>query len=237
MLLTSSSYAVIHPHHAITAPLVPRRPTLLQIDFVPPLNCDKPVPIPSCPPDPYLTLPLATHHIIPHSNPNASPYTAPPPTLFRPTPTHQIAGITITRTRNRERCVTEARLHSGADYVLRADADWQLVVTDKDFKKKLREKPTAYDVQMSGGLDYWLSLLLHNTIHVQYKGVTHEYSTWKDKVKRMRMRGITYKHFTDGSNRSDKFQRDIRLLLADWKRDPTNPRTAFYLGQSYKVRG
>lgn len=131
--------------------------------------------------------------------------------------------------------MTEARKRSGADYVMRADADWELVVHDKSFKTQLQVHKTVFDVQMSGGLDYWLPLLVHSDIHVHYEGVTHEFSTWKDKVKRRRMTGITYRHYTDGSNRSDKFQRDIRLLLADWERDPTNARTAFYLGQSYKV--
>ena len=44
-------------------------------------------------------------------------------------------------------------------------------------------------------------------------------------------------HFADGGSRSDKFERDVRLLTADLERDPGNTRTVFYLAQTRRDLG
>ncbi len=41
----------------------------------------------------------------------------------------------------------------------------------------------------------------------------------------------------NGANRQEKIERDTRLLEEDLERDPENPRTFFYLGQTHKFAG
>ena len=48
---------------------------------------------------------------------------------------------------------------------------------------------------------------------------------------------VWYKDHASGSNRVDKFERDIRLLTEALKEEPDNVRYWFYLAQSYRDAG
>ena len=69
----------------------------------------------------------------------------------------------------------------------------------------------------------------------RYKGVTHEYVDVSGDVGELR--GVWYKDHASGSNRVDKFERDIRLLTKALEAEPDNHRYWFYLAQSYKDAG
>ena len=66
-----------------------------------------------------------------------------------------------------------------------------------------------------------------------YIGVTHEYIHATDQHTTEPFSLLKLTHFADGGSRSDKLTRDIKLLEATLDDDPQNPRTIFYLAQSY----
>ena len=65
--------------------------------------------------------------------------------------------------------------------------------------------------------------------------MTHEYLDVPGGVQDLT--GVWYKDHASGSNRVDKFERDIRLLSKALKKEPDNQRYWFYLAQSYRDAG
>lgn len=119
------------------------------------------------------------------------------------------------------------------DYFLLCDADMELVV----------ENPAAFDnltgraylmTQKAGGLAYHNVRLLKADDTAWYVGPTHEYI---DATYSGLLEGAHFVDHADGSNRSDKYTRDVRLLVDDLLRDPKNGRSWFYLAQSYRELG
>ncbi|CDX40907.1 hypothetical protein MPLDJ20_310003 [Mesorhizobium plurifarium] len=121
------------------------------------------------------------------------------------------------------------------DYLLFDDADMELVVEDHRFREQL-DAPGYRVLQKSEtGLAYWNTRLVRRTSGARYHGVTHEYIDVPDGVHELRC--IWYKDHATGSNRVDKFERDIKLLLGALDKDPENHRYWFYLAQSYRDAG
>lgn len=121
------------------------------------------------------------------------------------------------------------------DYLLFDDADMQLVVEDQSFRERL-EAPGYRLLQRSdSGLAYWNTRLVKRSAGARYHGVTHEYIDVPGDVQELQ--GVWYKDHATGSNRVDKFERDIRLLLEALEKDPENHRYWFYLAQSYRDAG
>jgi tetratricopeptide (TPR) repeat protein len=119
------------------------------------------------------------------------------------------------------------------DYLLLADADMELIVEDRDFRAKL-EAP-GYDLLQRFSISYWNPRIVRRDAGARYHGVTHEYLAVPGGSKQLR--GVWYKDHASGSNRVDKFERDIRLLTEALKAEPKNDRYWFYLAQSYKDAG
>jgi glycosyltransferase involved in cell wall biosynthesis len=119
--------------------------------------------------------------------------------------------------------------------------DWQyLILVDADME--LVAKPgwcngltgLSYDLlQKAGSVAYWNRRLVSRQAAGWYIGVTHEFLDVESAGK------IESAHFVDhydGSNRSDKYKRDIELLekaLETETRPGLVQRFNFYLGQSY----
>ena len=119
------------------------------------------------------------------------------------------------------------------DYILLLDADMVLEVEDKHFKDNLTD--VAYDViQKAGGLSYFNRRLIRRDQTGEYVGVTHEYLNVPGGSL---LHGIYFIDHADGTNRKDKFKRDIKLLRAALKKEPTNERYMYYLAQSHRDAG
>lgn len=119
------------------------------------------------------------------------------------------------------------------DYLLLCDADMELKVTNPAAFDTL--SGTGYDIlQHAGGVIYANRRLVRRDQIGRYVGATHEYL---DVATAGTVDGAFFIDHADGSNRKDKFTRDIALLLADLKRDPNNGRSWYYLGQSYRDAG
>lgn len=123
----------------------------------------------------------------------------------------------------------------GYDYLLFDDADMELIVEDHRFREQLDAPGYRLLQKSDSGLAYWNTRLVRRTSGARYHGVTHEYIDVPDGVHELR--GIWYKDHATGSNRVDKFERDIKLLLGALDKDPENHRYWFYLAQSYRDAG
>lgn len=124
----------------------------------------------------------------------------------------------------------------GADALLLMDADMELRVTDAvTFLGSTT--PTSMDMyQKAGSLEYINRRIVAANTTGHYRGVTHEYLDID--ASGLIPSGVAYFiDHADGSNRPEKFKRDIRLLLADLKTDPDNVRSFYYLAQSYRDAG
>lgn len=119
------------------------------------------------------------------------------------------------------------------DYLLLTDADMEMVVTEPAFRDNLTAP--AYNVLQKNQISYWNDRLVRRGSGARYRGVTHEYL--HVPRGRERLTGISFIDHAEGSNRTDKYARDIRLLTEDLARDPDNVRSWFYLAQSYRDSG
>jgi len=140
---------------------------------------------------------------------------------------------------NRTNALIKAR--GKADYILLIDADMTIVIADEKFKEKL-EKDMYSIVQQSAGIEYANVRIIKGDLDSKYVGVTHEYiDCGKTEYTHEKLVTMYMPDYTDGSNRVDKFKRDIQLLT-DGLRDKNLPmnlrqRYSFYLAQSYRDLG
>jgi len=121
------------------------------------------------------------------------------------------------------------------DYLLFDDADMELVVEDRGFRTELDGPGYRLLQRSSSGLAYWNTRLVRRDAGARYYGVTHEYLDVPGGV--LELHGAWYRDHASGSNRVDKFERDIRLLLEALEKEPDNHRYWFYLAQSYRDAG
>ena len=149
---------------------------------------------------------------------------------------HEFAFVDFAQARNEalERA-RSSKLHF--DYLLFDDADMELVVEDRDFASKL--DAAAYSVLQRAGIAYWNVRLVARKTPSLYKGVTHEFLD----VRQGETRNLQGVHFVDhatGSNRPEKFDRDVRLLTAAIAAE-TDPgmvaRYTFYLANTHRDGG
>lgn len=119
------------------------------------------------------------------------------------------------------------------DYIVLCDADMELTERAPDWRQHL-DGPVYMVMQRSvnGGLEYPNIRLVHRSHPARYVGATHEYLD-VGGADRPTLEGLLYLDHAAGANRVEKFERDIRLLTTELERDPDNPRSVFYLANSY----
>lgn len=122
-----------------------------------------------------------------------------------------------------------------ADYLLMLDADHELKIKSTFMILSAQQ----YLIEFEGNLSYRLPQLINGDIAWKYVGPTHEYLSREDDqtAGRMNLDNISIIDHSDGSNRGEKFKRDIELLTEALKTDPENPRYVYYLAQSYRDSG
>jgi len=87
--------------------------------------------------------------------------------------------------------------------------------------------------QVNGDMVYSNVRLLRCSEPWICKGGTHEAWTCPDGKRVALYDSPVLKDYNDGGCKSDKYSRDIRLLLEDIMANPTDCRSYFYLGQTY----
>lgn len=125
-----------------------------------------------------------------------------------------------------------------SDYLLFMDAD--MILEIKQFDKQILGKADSYHLLQGNDSFYYQNVrIVKNNGLYSYAGVTHEYintppnSTLASIPKHV----LFIRDIGDGGAKSDKFERDIRLLTEGIKDEPTNVRYYFYLANSYFDHG
>jgi hypothetical protein len=120
-----------------------------------------------------------------------------------------------------------------SDYILLLDAD--MVLNIYNFDKQKLNSMAYFILQGCNDFCYQNIRLIKNVENIEYKGVTHEYITCPniDPIQHFNKNELFITDIGDGGCKLDKFERDIRLLTEDFKNNPKNSRTAFYLANSY----
>jgi glycosyltransferase involved in cell wall biosynthesis len=97
-------------------------------------------------------------------------------------------------------------------------------------------KEIGYSVSQRGGtLEYMNCRLVRMDYAWKCKGVTHEY--WDGPTTPLGKEICSIDDRGDGGCKSDKFERDARLLEQGLKDEPENARYMFYLAQTYHSLG
>ena len=125
-----------------------------------------------------------------------------------------------------------------SDYALLLDADMILEINKFD-KRKLAEADSFCLLQGNDDFYYQNMRIVRNNGLYKYTGVTHEYISTPSGNHNVNIGRdeLFIRDIGDGGSKSDKFERDIRLLLEGLKEEPGNVRYHFYLANSYKDSG
>lgn len=130
----------------------------------------------------------------------------------------------------RNAALEAARGMCSYDYLLLLDADMELAAEGDGWRRGLIA--SAYRMEQRGaGIAYGNVRLLRREAEARYRGATHEYL---DVAGVADLRSVHMVDHACGSNRADKFDRDVRLLTADLQ---PAARALFYLAQSHRDAG
>lgn len=140
---------------------------------------------------------------------------------------------------NRTRAFQDAKRLAGelgwdlsSAYALFVDADMLLCIGDEFDAACLTDD--AYRVRQYAGTLEYDNLRLARLDHVwRSVGATHEYWAADTSATPTALSSLWIEDCGDGGSKAEKFERDIRLLEAELEALPGNPRTMFYLAQSY----
>jgi predicted GH43/DUF377 family glycosyl hydrolase len=122
-------------------------------------------------------------------------------------------------------------------YLLFLDAD-MIVRADGRLDRQSLTAPAYSIAQDDGTLRYYNTRLACLSREWEAVGVTHEY--WRpagNGVAPQRLEALWIQDAADGGSRSEKLERDIRLLTGALREDPGNLRHMFYLAQSFYDAG
>jgi glycosyltransferase involved in cell wall biosynthesis len=135
---------------------------------------------------------------------------------------------------NRSRALVAAR--GKADYLLLLDCDQTLLIAGELPPLSL----DCYELKLNEDWVHWLPKLVRGDLPWCYRGSAHEYldldppgTPWT----RDRLRQIVVEHHADGGERRRKWTRGRTLLEKDLAADPDDPRTVFYLANTYRDMG
>jgi len=123
------------------------------------------------------------------------------------------------------------------DFILLLDADMIFEISKEKvvfFKEKLWDADAHYIYQGSERFYHKNVRVIRNNIGCTYVAPTHEYISTPEGSKYNQFgRDIVFiRDIGDGGCKSDKFERDVRLLTADLRKNPKNVRSWFYLANS-----
>lgn len=120
-------------------------------------------------------------------------------------------------------------------FALLSDADMCLEIDDKFNKNKIDPDFGSYSItQYTNTIEYGNTRLLRLDLPWKCVGRTHEYWDSGTNIKKGHLNTLRYDDRNDGGCKSDKYERDVKLLNQDLQENPKNVRSMFYLAQSYK---
>jgi len=138
---------------------------------------------------------------------------------------------------NRNEALNLAR--NQADYILFIDADDGFEIADSFMNVQL-DQDYYYILLCGCGVIYHRILMINNHPGWVWQGVVHECLSNGSKVTGKILEGIVCRVSASSGRRSfdpDKDLRDAQLLEQELIKNPSDARTVFYLGQSYRSAG
>lgn len=174
---------------------------------------------------------------------------------------HQRPWVNFTHNRNEALRLAEHK----ANYILFCDADMQLAIEDPSWKSQLGDAHGYYILNRKDGSGfsyrnlYLIDARLNGEQRWRYRMPTHEYidSELPGKNHLQNFDGISFRDYSDGGSKADKFLRDEALLkayiveleaeqgtrvpddesAAEEERQLLYSRSLFYLAQTYRDMG
>ena len=131
------------------------------------------------------------------------------------------------------RTVALERAEKWGVYALLLDADMLLEI-GTNFNKKSLTLDVYQIKQKNSYLDYYNTRIVKTGKGIKCVGVTHEYYDVPSMCSSGTLNTLEINDIGDGGAKSDKFDRDIRLLKKGLMDEPNNVRYHFYLANSYK---
>jgi len=120
-------------------------------------------------------------------------------------------------------------------YLLLLDAD--MILINKDFKAEDLKCDVIRLIQYDSILAYKNVRLVRSNLKIQYIGRTHEYIDISSNHTSCDYYNLRIHDVGDGGCKSDKFQRDLKLLREDLSENPGNVRSLYYLASTYESLG
>lgn len=135
---------------------------------------------------------------------------------------------------NRSEALKLAQGH--CDYIWVMDAD-DILIGKPDFRNLTAD---AYLMLIDDGVVYWRRQLFRDGVPWRYQGVLHELAVCDGPTSEQRLGGdfrVNSRRIGGRNLDPEKYRRDAEILLAEAERNPDDPRTVFYLAQSYYCYG
>ena len=120
------------------------------------------------------------------------------------------------------------------DYIFFNDADMELKADTADWKKNIIH-PLCSVRQKNNVMSYYNARLLHRSVEAHYIGKTHEYL--HAPMAAQPIEGVWLMDHANGSSRSEKTERDLRLLKQSLAENANDARSMFYIAQTLKDMG
>lgn len=120
-----------------------------------------------------------------------------------------------------------------ANRALLLDADMKLTISP-EFSAANLTADVYTILQRNGGLEYSNTRIVRTGIGIKCVGPTHEYYDIPGGKVTEQIKSLVIEDIGDGGAKSDKFERDVRLLLQGLEDEPGNVRYMFYLANSYR---
>ncbi len=121
-----------------------------------------------------------------------------------------------------------------SDYILLLDAD--MILDLKHFNKQSIKSADAHYILQGNDSFYYENIrIIKNNGLYKYVGVTHEYIDIPSGsiINHIQKPQLFINDISDGGCKSDKFTRDVELLLNGIQDEPNNERYYFYLANTY----
>lgn len=143
---------------------------------------------------------------------------------------------------NRSYALKQCEDMDNADYILLLDADmifWMQSALNIQAWKNSLSLDAYYIYQGSENFYYKNVRIVKNRNNTYYWGVTHEFVKTPEgsRYDTIPKNLMFINDIGDGGAKSDKFERDIRLLKKGLEEIPNNDRYTFYLANSYRDHG
>lgn len=149
--------------------------------------------------------------------------------------------VDFATSRNRALDLAEQRFPK-ADFFLFIDAEWYVTGVRELItfcKQHVHDTEPVYLIRITdNNTDFYTTRLIRRTAHTRFVGAVHEMLDQKAKVKVPVPVYFAWRPSDYGNEKTKKrWERDLKLLTAAYKKDPKNLRTLFFLAQTYHGLG